>query len=95
MNKQIENVMQTRETAIVDHFTPGIDFCCGDYVQVQRGEYAGKTGLIIGIKYIPKRHRFGRCKNERLLYRVKLSDKRSVELSAGCMRFLNDNGRCE
>lgn len=62
-----------------------LDYQIGDYVQiVGKGDLAGKMGVIIGIRAITYR----KTGEDDLAYRIKLTDTKSVELSALRLRFL-------
>lgn len=56
MNKYIENVMQTRETAAVSgSFKHGLDILEGDIVQIKAGGHnAGRVGIVTGITFYKK-----------------------------------------
>lgn len=61
------------------------DYSVGDYIQITgNGEAAGKVGQIIGIRNFY----YEKDGGADLAYTVKLSDKKSIEISAGRMRFL-------
>ena len=56
MNKYIENVMQTRETAAATgSFKHGLDILEGDIVQIKAGGHnAGRVGIVTGITFYKK-----------------------------------------
>lgn len=56
MNKHIENVMRTRETAAATgSFKSGLDILEGDIVQVKAGGHnAGRIGIVTGITFYKK-----------------------------------------
>lgn len=61
-----------------------LDYQVGDYVQLCGSvKYSGRSGLIIGIRVFE----FKDGKAD-LAYRVKLSDRKSIEVCAKNMRFL-------
>lgn len=56
MNKCIETVMLTRETAAATgSFKPGLDILEGDIVQIKAGGHnAGRIGIVTGITFYKK-----------------------------------------
>lgn len=62
-----------------------LDYLVGDVVQIKADgkKYAGKMGVIIGIRAVVYD-----AGNADLAYTIKLSDKKSVEVSAYRLRFL-------
>lgn len=61
------------------------DYSVGDYIQITgKGNNAGAIGTIIGIRAF----HYDRDNGEDLAYTIKLSDSKSIEVSAGRMRFL-------
>lgn len=61
-----------------------LDYYVGDIVQLKAGgKFAGRTGVIIGIRAVD--YDDG---TEDLAYTIKLSDRKSVEVSAKRLRFL-------
>ena len=62
------------------------DYNVGDVVQIRADgkKYAGKMGVIIGIRAIT----YDKNGTSDLAYTIKLSDKKSVEVSAYRLRFL-------
>lgn len=60
-----------------------LDYKEGDIVQLKSGKFAGRSGMIIGIRVFE--YKDG---EPDLAYRVKLSDRKSIEVSARRMRFV-------
>ena len=62
------------------------DYNIGDVVQLKADgkKYAGKMGVIIGIRAIV----YDETDTADLAYTIKLSDKKSIEVSAYRLRFL-------
>ena len=61
-----------------------LDYYVGDIVQLKAGrKYGGKVGVIIGIRLF--KYQDG---EEDLAYTVKLSDRKSVEVSARRINFI-------
>lgn len=88
-NINYETATPRRETAIAKP-APHIDFEVGDLVQIRSGNYAGKCGRIIGVKYSDN----GRKKGM-ITYTVKFSDIEAVQLPAGRMRFLSTTNEAD
>lgn len=85
--RQIEKAIKTAGNRRIE--TPEtrllLDFTEGDYVQiVGNGEFAGMTGVIIGTRVF----KYDKDDHDDLAYTVRLSDKKSIEVSAGRIRFL-------
>ena len=60
-----------------------LDYKEGDIVQLKSGKLAGRSGMIIGIRVFE--YADGTAD---LAYRVKLSDRKSIEVSARRLRFV-------
>lgn len=81
MKKNIENTMLKPS---VNYQTRIPDYTEGDIVQIRQHHCcSGKIGKIIGIKVDRLKDRF--C------YTVQFSDKESILVNAGSMRFLHHN----
>lgn len=85
--RQIEKAIKTAGNRRIE--TPEtrllLDYSVGDTVQIfGKGESAGAVGVIIGIRVFE----YDKDGREDLAYTVRLSDKKSVQVSAGRIRFL-------
>lgn len=89
MNKHIENVMQTRETAAVSgSFKPGLDILEGDIVQIKAGGHnAGRVGIVTGVTYYRK--------FRDLRFNVMFSDNEATVFSGDRLILVRSHDRSE
>lgn len=89
MNKLIENVMRTRETAAATgSFKPGLDILEGDIVQVKAGGHnAGRVGIVTGITFYKK--------FKDLRFNVMFSDNEAAMFSGDRLMLVRSHDRSE